>query len=158
MKFNKLFISLLFFSASTFIQAADFIEVKKTLTINADIDTVWAKIGGFCAIKEWHPAVAECEAYDDHGTQYRTLTLADGAKISEKHGGAEATSYSYYIKKSPFPVKTYKATFAATGDANSTTINWSAKFKAKDAPDEEAKSVIDGVFTAGMASIEAMFK
>ncbi len=142
-------------SMNTF--AADFITVEKSVTIDAGLEQVWAKVGDFCAIQEWHPAIAKCEAYDDHGSMYRTLTLGDGGTISEKHAGAEATNYSYYIKKSPLPVKTYKATFAATGDASSTTITWSARFKAKDATDEEAQGVIDGIFEAGVTSIKGMF-
>ncbi|MEM7027097.1 MAG: SRPBCC family protein [Pseudomonadota bacterium] len=155
---NKIIISVLLLSASVLSQAADFIEVKKSVSIDEGIDAVWQKVGDFCAIQMWHPAVEKCESYDDKGVKYRTLTLLDGGKISEKHAGDEGTSYSYYIKKSPLPIKTYKAYFVASGDANSTKIEWNAKFKAKDVTDEEAKGVIEGIFTAGLASIEEMFK
>ena len=138
--------------------SADFIEVNKTATVNAGLDKVWASVGDFCAIQDWHPAIDQCEAYDDHGTMYRTLTLGDGGKISEKHAGTEANSYSYFIKKSPLPVKTYKATFMAEADGEGTKITWTARFKAKDASDEEARGVIEGIFDAGLASIQEQFK
>lgn len=149
---------LLLFGASNVSMAADFIEVNKSATVSASVEQVWAKVGDFCAIQEWHPAIATCQAYDDHGTMYRNLVLEDGGKISEKHAGTEATSYSYYIKKSPLPVKAYKATFMAEADGDGTKITWKTRFKAKDATDEEAKGVIEGIFDAGLASIQEQFK
>lgn len=159
MRFNQKIISaLMVLCLSPIASAGDFIEVSKNITVNKGVDEVWKSIGDFCAIQEWHPAIEKCEAYDDHGSLYRTLTLGDGATISEKHGGEEANSYTYFIKKGPLPVKPYKATFKAEGDGASTTITWSARFKAKGATDEEAKATIEGIFDAGMASIAESFK
>lgn len=145
---------------SSISQAADdgFIHVSKSIELNIGVNDVWQSIGDFCAIKDWHPAVADCKSYDDHGTFYRTLTLQDGAVISEKHAGEEDSSYSYYIKKSPLPVKAYKAMLKAEGDSSKTTVVWSARFRSKGASDEEAKSAIEDIFSAGLASIESSFK
>jgi carbon monoxide dehydrogenase subunit G len=158
MRCSKILTALILFFAGTAVQAADFVEASKTITVNAGIEEVWKKVGDFCAIQDWHPAIEKCKAYDDHGTFYRTLTLTDGATISEKHAGEEATSYTYFIKKSPLPVKAYKATFAAEGDASKTTITWSARFKAKDKTNEEAQAVIQGILDAGLTSIADSFK
>ncbi len=157
MKFVNLFALILLLGLSTGVRAAEFIEVTKSLDINAGIDAVWNKVGDFCAIQDWHPAVAKCEAYDDHGTRYRTLTLADGGVISEKYAGTEGTSYTYFIKKSPLPVKTCKATFKAEGGTDKTTITWTARFKAKEVTEEEAKAAVAGIFDAGLTSISEKF-
>ena len=145
MRFSSIISALVLFGLSVSSQAADFIEVSKSTTINASIDAVWKKVGDFCAIQDWHPTIEKCQAYDDHGTLYRTLTLGDGNTISEKHAGEEGTSYTYYIKKSPLPVKAYKATFKAEANGDQTTITWNARFRAKGKPDEEAKAVISPV-------------
>lgn len=158
MKLIKGLSALVLFGLCSVSVAADFIEIEKTTTVNAGLEQVWGKVGDFCAIQDWHPAVDKCQAYDDHGTMYRTLTLGDGATVSEKHAGTEANSYSYYIKKSPFPVKTYKATFMAESDGSGTKITWKARFKSKGDSDEEAKATMQGVFDAGIASIEEQFK
>jgi carbon monoxide dehydrogenase subunit G len=155
---RKILSALILFLAGTIVQAADFVEVSKTITINSSLEEVWEKVGDFCAIQDWHPTIEKCEAYDDHGTLYRTLTLTDGATISEKHAGKEVSSYTYFIKKSPLPVKAYKATFAAEGDASKTVIKWDARFKAKEKTNEEAKAVIESIFDAGLASIAESFK
>lgn len=142
---------------SSVTMAADFVEVSKTLKVNASVEKVWGTIGGFCAIQDWHPAITKCQSYDDHGTLYRTLTLADGATISEKHAGEEGNSYTYYIKSSPLPVKAYKATLKADGNDSETTITWEARFRSKDKSDEEAKAVIEGIFDEGLNAIQAKF-
>ena len=158
MHLGRVFISLVATATlSMSAVAQDFVEVTKTLELNASVSDVWAKVGDFCAIKEWHPAVSECSAYDDHGTYYRTLTLADGATISEKRSEESNTSYTYFIKKSPLPVKAYKASFTAEGDASKTTITWTARFRSKGATDDEAKGVIEGIFQAGLDSIKGMY-
>ena len=160
MRMSLAIILATFFSIQSSIASAadDFIEVNKSIEVTASLEKVWASVGDFCAIQAWHPAVAKCEAYDDHGTFYRTLTLGDGGVISEKHAGEEANSYSYFIKKSPLPVKAYKASFKAEANGDKTIINWSARFRAKDASNDEAKSVIEGIFDAGLASIAEQFK
>lgn len=155
--YQKIMAALLLASVTLTANAGDFIEVSKSVTVNKGADEVWQAIGGFCAIKDWHPAVAECEAYDDHGSLYRTLTLADGATVSEKSGGEEANSYTYFVKNG-LPVKPYKSTFKAKGDASSTTVTWSSRFKAKGVSDEEAKKLIEGIYDAGLSSITEMMK
>ena len=159
MRINQKIMSVLLLAAvSTMAHAGDFIEVTKSITVNKSVDEVWKSVGDFCAIKDWHPAVEKCEAYDDHGSFYRKLTLTDGATILEKKkGGEEANSYTYFIKKG-LPVKPYKATFKAEGDGASTTITWIANFKARGASDEEAKELIEGIFDAGMTSLTEKFK
>ena len=41
--------------------AAHAAEVKRTIEIKGDRSQVWAKIGGWCAIADWHPVLAKCE-------------------------------------------------------------------------------------------------
>ena len=75
------------------------------LTVKGAPDAVWQKIGDFCAIKDWHPAVKGCVVSDEGGVTFRTLTLADGGSIKEKLLEKTATSYSYEIIESPLPVR-----------------------------------------------------
>ncbi|MGH6734797.1 MAG: SRPBCC family protein [Methyloceanibacter sp.] len=92
-----------------FSTAAEAIEVKKRREAPGTPAEVWAVVGEFCAIKNWHPAVAECEQFEEGGDTYRMLTLGDGGKIKEKLTDKGDTGYSYEIVESPLPVKNYKA-------------------------------------------------
>lgn len=158
MRFICSIFTVVLFSISSFVSAADFIEVEKSVEVSGDVSSVWKEIGGFCAIKDWHPAISECQEYDDHGTYYRNLTLAEGGNILEKRKEEVENSYTYFIKKSPLPVKPYKATFMVKDDGGKTKVVWKASFKARGASEEEAKKVIEGIFDAGLASIQEKLK
>jgi hypothetical protein len=119
---------------------------------------LWAKIGGWCAISEWHPAIAKCEESKDGDVVFRTLTLKDGGVIKEKLLEKGTTSYQYEIIESPLPVKNYTAMFSVVPDDDDTdeiNVLWSATFDANGQDDKAARQVIDGIFKAGMESIKA---
>lgn len=136
--------------------AAAGLSVRKTTKIKlADADA-WSKFGAFCAIKDWHPAVANCEETTEGDAKFRTLTLKDGGKIKEKLTGSSPTGYTYAIIESPLPVKDYFASFSANADADeagTTIMVWSSTFMAKDKPDSEARALIESIFQDGLASI-----
>lgn len=113
-------------------------------------------VGDFCAIKSWHPAVADCVETKEDDVVFRTLTLKDGGKIKEKLTETGDTSYSYEIVESPLPVKNYKATLRVGEDDEEGRIEivWQATFDAEGATDEEAKKKITGILNAGVGGIK----
>lgn len=120
---------------------------------------LWTQFGGWCSIKDWHPAVASCEESTEGAVKFRTLTLKDGGKIKEKLVDEKPNFYRYEIVESPLPVKNYQAQFALTpddDDADEINFAWSAVFDAADGKsDKEAKDVITGIFKAGLDNIKA---
>lgn len=147
--------------------AASLVSAKK-LELNVDESKVeaerkalWEKIGGWCAIKEWHPAVASCEESKEGDDTFRTLTLKDGGKIKEKLVDTGTTSYRYAIVDSPLPVKNYEAQFSVTpddDDLDEINVGWSATYDPADGKDaKEARSVIDGIFKSGIDNIKATY-
>ncbi len=147
--------------------AASLVSARK-LELNVDEAKVeqerkdlWAKVGGWCTIKEWHPAVAECEETKEGNDTFRTLTLKDGGKIKEKLVDTGATSYRYEIVESPLPVKNYEAQFSVTpddDDLDEINVGWSATYDPADGKEaKEARSVIDGIFKDGIDSIKAKY-
>lgn len=137
------------------------VEVKQRVEIEGDMDEVWAKFGGWCAISQWHPAVAKCEEAKDGAITRRTLILKDGGVIKETMTQSGKHTYSYVIDESPLPVANYSATLSAApddDDEEEVNIVWTATFDAKGAKDEEAAKVIQGIFKAGLDSIKKMYK
>ena len=134
------------------------ITVKKRTEAPGLPPEIWAIVGEFCAIKDWHPAVAKCEETKEGDVTFRTLTLKDGGKIKEKLVDSDDTSYSYEIVESPLPVKNYKAKFWVEPDdeANRTVIYWSADFDANGASDEDAKKKITTILGDGVKGIKKM--
>ena len=47
--------------------AAEYATVKLETTVNAPVDAVWAKVGGYCAIQEWIKRLAPCVLVGDGG-------------------------------------------------------------------------------------------
>jgi hypothetical protein len=135
------------------------LTVKKKRDAPGDPEEVWALIGDFCAIKNWHPAVANCEESKEGDVTYRLLTLKNGGKIKEKLTGTEETSYSYEIVESPLPVKNYKATLEVEEDEDSpdrSEVEWEATFDANGASDEDAQKAIAGIFEDGVKAIKKL--
>ena len=132
------------------------VEVVKDVEVKAAPSDVWKKIGGWCSIRNWHPAIKTCEMSQENGVTWRMLTTQDGAKIKEKRTAEGDMSYNYAITESPLPVANYNATIgvAADEDGGETKITWSANFDANGASDEDAQKVIEGIFEAGLNAIK----
>jgi hypothetical protein len=145
-------------------QSASLISGRK-IEVNVDPKKVpeetaalWSKYGGWCAISEWHPAVAKCEESTEGADTFRTLTLKDGGVIKEKLLEKADASYKYAIVSSPLPVKNYEAKFAIIpddDDLDEVNISWAATYDAEGKPDKEARAVIDGIFKDGLENIRA---
>jgi hypothetical protein len=122
-------------------------------------DALWNRFGGWCAIKDWHPAIANCEESTEGDAKFRVLTLKDGGKIKEKLLDEKPNFYRYEIVESPLPVKNYQAQFALTpddDDEDEINFAWSAVFDANGKPDQEARDTIDGIFKAGLDNIKVL--
>src|SRR5688500_10953383 len=80
-RMNHRFLAI--FAATTFILsgAASGAEVKRKIEIDGEKAEVWAKLGGWCAIKDWHPVIAKCEETTEGGKKRRVLTTKDGGVI-----------------------------------------------------------------------------
>ncbi|EAU42898.1 MxaD gene product [Fulvimarina pelagi HTCC2506] len=132
------------------------LDVAKETEVNATPDKVWSTVGDFCAIADWHPAVASCEESDADGATQRTLSLEGGGSILEEliARDDEAMSYTYRILESPLPVANYESTISVLGEGEMSTLSWSGTFDAAEgATDEDATGAIGGIYDAGLASI-----
>ncbi|MBC8049771.1 MAG: SRPBCC family protein [Chitinophagales bacterium] len=154
--------SALILASASFVPSTAFaVEVKQRVEIEGEMTKVWEKVGGWCAISTWHPAVAKCDEAKDGDKTKRTLTLKDGAVVKETMTKTGKNSYSYVIDESPFPVANYSATFSAVpddDDKNEINILWFAKFDAKGVKDDEAAKIMKGVLKGGLDNIKKMYK
>jgi hypothetical protein len=137
------------------------LEIKvNPAKMNDERTRLWSQFGGWCQIKDWHPAIASCEETTDGGAKVRILTLKDGGKIKEKLLDEKPNFYRYEIVESPLPVKNYQAQFALTpddDDEDEINFAWSAVFDPADGKtDKEARDVITGIFKAGLDNIKVL--
>jgi hypothetical protein len=129
------------------------VESEYKATSTHSVGDVWAKVGDFCGIGNWHPAVAKCVL--SHGNKIRTLSLKGGGTIVERlvSWNKAGHSYTYRIVSSPLPVKDYISTIKVVADGSGSDVIWSGKYKAKGATDAAAKQAIDGVYKGGVDAL-----
>ena len=48
---------------------------------SASVEASWKKVGDFCGIASWHPAIEKCELSE--GGKIRTLSLKGGGTVVE---------------------------------------------------------------------------
>ncbi|CAA2101556.1 hypothetical protein MBUL_01235 [Methylobacterium bullatum] len=131
------------------------IDLTKTIDVAAPPAKVWATIGDFCGIGNWHPAIAKCESSTKDGTMLRKLSLKGGGAIVESQTARDDTamSYTYAIVESPLPVSDYSSTLAVSPKGSGSTVTWTGTFKAKGVPDTVATDAITGIYVSGLAAI-----
>ena len=137
-------------------------SVEKSASIAAKPADVWAKIGHFCQIASWHPAITKCELKTVDHRVHRILTLGDGATILEMqtdHRGADdkTMNYSYIIHKSPLPIKNYASFIGVEAEGEGTKVTWRSIFDANGVDEAKAKEVIGGIYDGGIAGIQSIF-
>jgi hypothetical protein len=151
------FIAVLLGATVALTGAASAAEVTRSMEVTGDKADVWDEIGGWCAIADWHPAIAKCEEGEEGGKKIRTLTTGDGGVIKETLLESGDDSYGYRIDESPLPVANYTATLSLASSGDKVTITWSANFDPK-GDETEAKNVIGGIFDGGLAEIKTMLE
>lgn len=130
------------------------VERKRDYPVSAE--DIWAVIGGFGALADWHPVIAALDLSPD-GTR-RTLTLADGAVLIEEidsHDDA-AKRYSYRIVEAPLPLSDYQGAIAVQARDGGSTVVWNSTF-VTDLPEAEADTVVGGIYEAGLAALADRF-
>ena len=145
-------------------------KVVEQVMIDAPPDKVWAVIGNFDALKNWHPAVASSPA--DHGNDeasVRQVTLKGGGALSEKLETYDATKmkYSYRAKDGgALPVTNYTSTLSVRAEGNGSLVEWRGAFYRgypnNDPPpelnDETAVKAVTAVYQAGLANLKTLIE
>lgn len=137
------------------------LEVTRSVQVAANADEVWALVGRFDGLADWHPAVT-ASLLDESDGRIRILTLGNGASLRERlleRSDAER-KFSYVILESPLPVQNYESVLQVSelGAAGGAVVEWSARFNAaKGAAPNEAEQAIAGVFDAGLGALAQRF-
>lgn len=134
-------------------------KVHETVLLNGSVDEVWAAIGGFNDLPEWHPGVASSTL--EEGGRVRRLQLANGASLLERlHSFSERErSYSYSIEQGPLPVSRYRSLLHVREPASGggCRVEWSGEFAADGVSEAEAIGLITGIYRAGLDRLGERF-
>lgn len=70
---------------------ADESKLRQTSTLS--VDALWKRVGDFCGISKWHPAVEKCELRNDG----RTRTLPPKGRRDYRRAPCEVGSSSSFL-------------------------------------------------------------
>ena len=136
-------------------------KVSSTTELPVSAKTVWAVIGNFNALPDWHPAVEKSELKKQDGGTLRKLSLVGGGTIEEKLERIDEKErrYTYSIVSGPLPVSNYTATLKVreADGGRGCSVEWSSEFEAKGAPEGDAVAAISGIYEAGFENLKKMF-
>lgn len=133
--------------------------ISRSAEIDAPPQEVWALIGPFCSIANWHPAIASCTEQGSPPT--RTLHAKDGKTVfvEPEIGRDDAEHYySYTFKSSPFPVSEYEATIRVVpAGPGRSTVTWSGSYVPDNGKAAQADKLFADIYEAGLAAVKAHF-
>lgn len=139
--------------------AADYAVIKLDTTVNAPIDQVWSKVGGYCQIQDWLKRLAPCVLTGDGGLGSVRKLGAQG--ITEVMVAQTRYSYTYAQPTNPGLGILYHGTLSAEPiDKTHTklmyTVVWDIEPDgAQDKKDADRKQRSDN-FTAALATMKAL--
>ena len=140
--------------------AAEYATVKLETTVNAPVDAVWAKVGGYCAIQDWLKQLAPCVLSGDGGLGSVRKLGAQGG-ITEVMVAQTKYSYTYAQPTNPGLGILYHGTLSAEPiDKGHTKLMYSVVWDiepdgAQDKKDAD-KANRTRTFTAALASMKAL--
>ena len=140
--------------------AAEYATVKLETTVNAPIDQVWAKVGGWCAIKDWLPRLAPCAMTGDGGIGSVRKLGAQGA-IIEVMVAQTKYSYTYAQPTNPGLSILYHGPLSAEPiDKGHTklmyTVVWDDEPDGDQAAKDKDKAQRSGAFTGALAAMKSL--
>jgi hypothetical protein len=136
--------------------AAEYAVVKLDTTVNAPIDTVWAKVGPFCAIQDWLKQLAPCVLVGDGGVGSQRKLGARGFIEVE----VAATKYSYTYAQPDNKILYHGTLSAEPIDRTHTklmyTLIWDDEPDGDQAAKDKDKAQRTASFTAALANMKAL--
>ena len=159
----KTTISILFlFGVFQSAYAGGMLSASKEVYLDANAETVWKMIGNYNHLDVWHPAVVETslQGTGEMEGDIRILTLGNGATITEVLLSHDNNNYSYRYKitDSPLPVADYVSSVSVYDEGNmKSRVVWESTFTEFNATATEAEDAINGVYAAGLGTLEKHF-
>ena len=131
--------------------------ITKTADINGTPAQIWAAIGPFCSIADWHPAIGKCTT-DGKTPPTRTLVTKDGkatfVELQTARNDA-GYSYSYAIESSPLPLTDYKSTIKVEPKGTTmSTITWMSTYTPAAGKEAAAKDAVGGIYQSGLDAVK----
>jgi hypothetical protein len=130
-------------------------RIRRWVRLKAPAETVWAAVGGFGAVADWHPMVTESPVFDLDGEPHRHLKLADGGLFLERLLEQTDMRYRYAVVEGPAALSEGVGAVAAVPEADGGChVFWSLDFE----PDDpSADDIVAGLIESGLRALRDRF-
>lgn len=132
-------------------------RLQRMVRLSADRDTVWAEIGGFAQIAEWHPLISSAELTEIEGDTYRHLRTTEGETFFERLIETGPHHVTYEMVEGPLPVSDYRATLSCVAEDAGCHVFWSGFFVPGDDAAHISDAVVGKFYEIGLAALRERF-
>ena len=131
-------------------------SVKVSERIEADADAVWALFRDFGGVDRFAQGIERCTVEGEGVGAVRTLAMPGGLELQERleafDDGGRTFQYAI-IGASPLPADEYLSTVRVSADGDGCRIDWSSTFQPRGAPEEQVRTIVEGIYKSGIAGI-----
>lgn len=131
-------------------------EVIVRDVIAAPVDAVWELVGDFGAVDRWS-AIERCSVEGDGVGAVRTLAMPGGLSLRERLEAfdADGRSFSYSIvEPTPLPLRGYRSTLSLEERDGKCAVDWRGTFEPVGVSEDQAKKMVQGIYTGGIAALK----
>jgi hypothetical protein len=129
-------------------------RIQRWVSLPHEPDSVWAEIGGFGDVADWHPRVTGCEVIEIEGETHRHLTLDDGGLILERLIETGPHHYTYEMVDGPLPLADHRATLSCVAEEGGCHVFWAAVFEPSD---PSADDIVAAFYEEGLRALRERF-
>lgn len=129
-------------------------RLQRWVSLPRPADEVWAQIGGFGRMADWHPWVESVELVEIEGLPHRHLIMVDGELFLERLLIEAGRYYTYSTIQGPLPVDDHRATLSCVPEREGCHVFWSGYFVPTDPAADE---MVIGFYEAGLTALRERF-
>jgi len=131
--------------AALVVSAASPLALDSSMTVSSPLsaDALWMKVGDFCGMSLWNPAVENCLLSADGKRRTLVLFGGDTAVATLDNWDNANRSYTFTSLSGLLPIANYHATVSVIENGNGSALKVMASYDAKGVPDADAKRAAD---------------
>ena len=124
-------------------------EIHVSRRLDSPAADVWARIGDFYALHDWHPTIVNVHPGPERGI--RAVTTADGREVDERLVEQGSSWYTYEPADPNVGAPGYRATLRVREEGpDACTVEWSGSFDGDGASAEAHVTRIGGFYRRGV--------
>lgn len=125
-------------------------SIMRSAAFRAPAEEVWAVIGDFHALADWHPGIERQTRDGD----IRRLEVPGGEVVVERFLGTDGMSYAYEIVSGPLPVTDYRSVISVAPSGTGSVVVWCSTFEPKV---DAAFRLVAGIYESGLKALADRF-